>query len=153
MAGRTLHVRCTTWDQVVVFTTRKLRKGRMLSMKVPFAATVGMAFAARPCVAADAAAGKAVFNRCRACHTLEAGGRNGAGPNLHALFGRKAGTVERFAFSAAMKESGIVWDEAALAQYLRDPKQFIPGTRMAFPGIESGKAVADLLAYLQEATR
>ena len=52
-----------------------------------------------------------------------------------------------------MKNSGIVWDEATLTKYLHDPKQFIPGTRMAFPGITSDKEVADLLAYLREATQ
>src|SRR4051794_7392245 len=65
-----------------------------------------------PGVAADAAAGKAVFNRCRICHTVEAGGRDGAGPNLHGLFGRKAGTVGPFAYSEAMKNSGVLWDQA-----------------------------------------
>ena len=114
---------------------------------------LGLASAGRPCVAADLAAGKAVFNRCQICHTLEAGGRNGAGPNLHAIFGRKAGTVEHFAYSAAMKNSGVVWDEATLATYLHGPKQFIPGTRMAFPAMTSDKEVADLLAYLREATQ
>ena len=94
-----------------------------------------------------------MFNRCRICHTVEAGGRNGAGRNLHGLFGRKAGTVEHFAYSAAMKNSGVVWDEATLARYLQAPKLFIPGTRMAFPGIASDKEVADLLAYLREATQ
>jgi cytochrome c len=112
-----------------------------------------MAFAAPPCVAADIEAGKAVFNRCRICHTIEAGGNNGAGPNLHGLFGRKAGSVEHFAYSAAMKNSDVVWDEATLAKYLRAPKQLVPGTKMAFPGIASDKEVADLLAYLREATQ
>jgi cytochrome c len=114
---------------------------------------LGLVSAARPGFAADPAAGKAVFNRCRICHTVEAGGRNGAGPNLHGLFGRKAGTVERFAYSDAMKNSGVVWDQATLEHYLRGPKQFIPGTKMAFPGIASDKEVADLLAYLRDATQ
>ena len=114
---------------------------------------LGLAAAARPSIAADPAAGKAVFNRCRICHTVEAGGHNGAGPNLHGLFGRKAGSVEHFAYSAAMKDSGVVWDQATLTKYLNDPKQFIPGTRMAFPGIADDKEVADLLAYLREATQ
>jgi cytochrome c len=114
---------------------------------------LGLSLVAPPLDAADPAAGKAVFGRCRICHTLDAGGRNGAGPNLHGLFGRKAGTVENFGYSAAMKNSGIVWDDAALAKYLHSPKALVPGTRMAFPGIASDKEIADLLAYLHEATQ
>src|SRR5690242_5981230 len=91
----------------------------------------GMAFIARPGVAADSEAGKAVFNRCRICHTVEAGGHNGAGPSLHGLFGRKAGTVENFAYSAAMKNSDVVWDETTLTKYLHAPTQLVPGTKMA----------------------
>jgi cytochrome c len=101
--------------------------------------------------AASAAAGQAVFNRCKICHTIEAGGRNIVGPNLHGIFGRKAGSVENFAYSPAVKESGVVWDDDTLTKYLRDPKEFIPGDRMAFPGIKNEGQLADLLAYLHEA--
>jgi cytochrome c len=114
-----------------------------------FGAVLGI----RPGIAADPAAGKAVFNRCRICHTVEAGGRNGTCPNLHGLFGRQAGSAEGFAYSAAMKNSGIVWDDAALQNYLHNPKQAIPGNKMAFPGIASDKELADLLAYLHEAAQ
>ena len=103
--------------------------------------------------AASAAAGQAVFNRCKICHTIEAGGRNVVGPNLHGIFGRKAGSAPNFAYSPAMKESGVVWDDDTMAKYLRDPKQFIPGDRMAFPGIKDEEQLADLLAYLHEATK
>src|SRR3954453_3115903 len=118
---------------------------------------LGAVLATRPGVAAegggDPAAGKTVFNRCRICHTVEAGGRNGTGPNLHGLFGRKAGSVEGFAYSAAMKNSGIVWDDATLENYLHSPKQAVPGTKMAFPGIAGDKEIANLLAYLHEAAQ
>jgi cytochrome c len=118
---------------------------------------LGAVLAIRPGVAADVGAdpagGKAVFNRCRICHTVEAGGRNGTGPNLHGLFGRKAGSVENFSYSAAMKNSGIVWDEATLEKYLHSPRQLVPGTKMAFPGITNDKEIADLLAYLREAAQ
>jgi cytochrome c len=108
---------------------------------------------AKPAHAASAAAGQAVFSRCKICHTIEAGGRNVVGPNLHGIFGRKAGSVPNFAYSPAMKESGVVWDDDAMAKYLRDPKRFIPGDRMAFPGIKDEEQLADLLAYMHEATK
>ena len=106
-----------------------------------------------PAGAASATAGQAVFSRCKICHTIEAGGRNVVGPNLHGIFGRKAGSLPNFAFSPAMKESGVVWDDDTLTKYLRDPKQFIPGDRMAFPGIKDEDQLADLLAYLHEAAK
>ena len=103
--------------------------------------------------AADATAGQAVFARCKICHTVEAGGHSQVGPNLHGVFGRKAGTAEGFAYSAAMKNSGIVWDDETMAKYLRDPKGSMPGNKMAFPGIKNDTEMADLLAYLHEATK
>jgi cytochrome c len=103
--------------------------------------------------AADATAGQAIFARCKICHTVEAGGRNLVGSNLHGMFGRKAGTVEGFNYSAAMKDSAIVWDDDTVAKYLRDPRGFMPGNKMAFPGIKEDKEMADLLAYLHEATK
>ncbi|HEX3536388.1 MAG TPA: cytochrome c family protein [Stellaceae bacterium] len=103
--------------------------------------------------AADIDAGKTVFNRCKVCHKLEAGASGSLGPSLHGVFGRKAGTVEGYNYSAAMKESGIVWDDETLEKYLRDPKGFIPGNKMAFPGLRDDTERANLLAYLKQATQ
>jgi cytochrome c len=103
--------------------------------------------------AADTAAGQAAFARCKICHTVEAGGRSPVGPNLHGVFGRKAGSFEGFSYSAAMKNSGIVWDDNSMAKYLRDPRGSMPGNKMAFPGIKNDEEMANLLAYLHQATQ
>jgi cytochrome c len=103
--------------------------------------------------AADTAAGQAIFARCKICHTTEAGGRNLVGPNLHGVFGRKAGSHEGFAYSEGMKNSGIVWDDDKIRQYLAKPRDFIQGNKMAFPGIKDEEEISNLLAYLHEATK
>jgi cytochrome c len=100
----------------------------------------------------DAAKGEKIFKKCKTCHTLVAGKKK-PGPNLENLFGRTAGTVEGFKYSKAMVESGIVWDEATLDEYLTKPKAMIPKTKMAFAGLKKEDQRADLIAYLMEATK
>jgi cytochrome c len=100
----------------------------------------------------DPAAGEKVFNKCRACHVLDED-KNRVGPYLHGVFGRPAGTAEGFTYSSAMKESGIVWDEETIAEYVADPKGYVPGNRMAFPGLKKEEDITNLLAYLKEATQ
>lgn len=101
----------------------------------------------------DIEAGKKIFARCKICHTIEAGARSMVGPNLHGIFGRKAGSLDNFNYSAAMKASGITWDDDTLKKYLHDPKEFVPGDKMAFPGIKNDDELEDLIAYLKEATK
>lgn len=108
-----------------------------------------------PAAAQDAAAGQRVFNQCRACHNVEQGGRNGVGPNLHGLFGRTAGTASGFRYSAPMKasgEGGLVWNAETLAPYVRNPREVVAGGSMAFAGLRNDQQIADLIAYLQQAT-
>lgn len=102
----------------------------------------------------DATRGARVFNtQCKACHTLEKDGAQASGPNLHGLFGRKAGTGAGYEYSDAMKNSGIVWDDATLADYSRDPKGKVAGTKMLYNGVKNAGQLADLVAYLKEATK
>lgn len=100
----------------------------------------------------DAAAGERVFNRCRACHVVDQE-QNRVGPHLVGLFGREAGSVESFGrYSDAMKNSGITWDEETLKAYIKDPRGYIPGNIMAFPGLGDEEDLDNLIAYLKEAT-
>lgn len=100
--------------------------------------------------AQDAAAGEKVFLQCRACHQVGPTARNTVGPVLNGLIGRKAGTAEGYAYTAANKDSGITWDEAAFAEYIRDPKAMIPGTKMIFAGLKDAQRAKDLIAYLKQ---
>ena len=101
----------------------------------------------------DAAKGKRVFFKCRACHNLTGDKRPKTGPNLDNLFGRVAGTAENFPrYSKVLKEAGFVWTEEKLDQWLVAPKTFLPGNRMAFAGIAKEQDRRDLMAYLREAT-
>lgn len=105
--------------------------------------------------AQDAEAGARVFNQCRACHTINAGGRNGVGPNLHGVWDRRAATNESFRYSAPMREKatgGLTWNEATLRAYLADPKAVVPGGSMSYPGLRNEQQLNDLIAYLRQAS-
>jgi len=98
--------------------------------------------------------GERLFNQqCKACHTLEKGGASSLGPNLHGLFGRKAGTGTTYQSSEAMVKSGIVWDDATLVEYLKDPKGRVPGTKMIYAGMKQDAQQQDMVAFLKKATQ
>jgi cytochrome c len=100
--------------------------------------------------AQDQAAGERVFAQCRACHQVGPTAKNAVGPVLNGLFGRPAGTVEGYNYSAANKNSGITWDEAVFREYIKDPKAKIPGTKMVYAGLKDEKRIDDLVAYLKQ---
>jgi cytochrome c len=100
--------------------------------------------------AGDPAEGQKAFNKCRACHTIGENAKNLIGPKLNGLFGRKAGTIEGFKYSDANKASGIVWNEKNFAEYIKDPKAFMPGNQMTFIGIKSEKEIENLIAFLKQ---
>jgi cytochrome c len=117
------------------------------------AAALAAAGAALPLAAAadaDLAAGERVFrSQCMGCHAIEEG-RNRAGPTLHGLFGREAGTLEGFDYSDAMREAGIVWSEETLDAFLEDPRGMVPGTIMVFWGLRADDR-RRVIAYLKSA--
>jgi cytochrome c len=102
--------------------------------------------------AADPEKGKTVFEQCAACHSLDGAG-DYDGPTLKGVIGRKAGSLEDYRYSAAMKRSDVVWDAATLDKYVADPQAFIPGNRMAFAGIADKAERDDLMAFLTIATK
>jgi cytochrome c len=99
----------------------------------------------------DPAAGEKVFTKCKACHVIDKP-TNRVGPHLVGIIGRPAGSVEGFKYSDAMKDSGLVWDEETLEDYLENPKDFIPKNKMAFPGLKKEDEREDVIAYLKQAS-
>ncbi|MFO1091633.1 MAG: cytochrome c family protein [Hyphomicrobiales bacterium] len=99
----------------------------------------------------DPVKGKDVFKKCMACHVHDST-TNKIGPHLADVVGRKAGSVEGFKYSDAMKkkgEEGLVWTVENLTAYLHDPKAFVPGNKMAFVGLKNDADIANVIAYIQ----
>ncbi len=103
---------------------------------------------------ADPQKGAALFqNRCSSCHTIQESVSNKIGPPLHGLFGRQAGTVAGYNYSADMRASRIVWNAQTLGAYLADPHRGIPSAKMPYQGLSSKTARDDLIAFLEQATQ
>lgn len=102
--------------------------------------------------AADPAAGETVFKKCTVCHSIEAGGANKVGPNLHNIVGADFAAKDGFRYSSAMADAGGSWTYDALNAFLAQPKDFMPGTKMAFPGLKKVGDRADVIAYLRAHT-
>jgi cytochrome c len=121
------------------------RLGLIAALAAPMVAAT-----ATTAIAADVENGKAIFNKCRACHMVGENAKNMVGPVLNGLFGRKSGTIEGFNYSEANKSSGITWDEPTFREYIKNPKAKIPNTKMVFAGLTDDQDIDDLIAYLKQ---
>ncbi|MGH7287212.1 MAG: c-type cytochrome [Myxococcota bacterium] len=110
---------------------------------------VGLAGAGSP-APSEVAAGEQIYERCAACHSLD---RDRVGPRHCGIFGRRAGGVPGFVYSEAMGASGIVWNRRTLDAFIADPLKTVPGTFMGYAGIQDPEERAQLLAFLEIATR
>ncbi len=110
-------------------------------------ASGGAAAQAMPIANGDAAAGRQVFRKCQACHSLEPG-KNILGPSLASIVGRKSGADPSYSYSPAMKQANIVWDVKTLDSYLADPQKAVPGNKMPFPGLKTDHDRTDVIAFL-----
>jgi cytochrome c len=111
------------------------------------AALVALAIAAQARADGDPVAGKTKFAICGICHTIDPA-KKGIGPTLFGVVGRHSASVEGFAYSDAMKAADKTWDAATLDTYLTNPKAFVPGTKMIFPGFPKAEDRANVIAYL-----
>jgi len=98
--------------------------------------------------AANMKRGQLLYMVCKACHDVEAGLPHKVGPNLHGMFGRKAGTAEGFKYTDALVKSGLVWTPETMDEWLRQPGALVPGNGMAFAGIANDADRASLIAWL-----
>jgi len=101
---------------------------------------------------ADLEDGQEKFALCKSCHTAVQGGPDLVGPNLYGVFGRKAGSKPGFAYSDALKVTGITWDADQIDRWITDPRKVAPGTKMTYAGMSDPEARRDLIAYLKVAT-
>jgi cytochrome c len=101
---------------------------------------------------ADLENGRRVFARCRSCHTITEGGPNMTGPNLYGVFGRQAGGQVKYNYSSVLKSAGFVWDAEKLDHWLQNPRAFLPGNKMTFPGLPGEADRRDVIAYLKVET-
>ena len=101
---------------------------------------------AKSSASGDAAHGATIYQECMICHSLD---KNGIGPRHQGVFGRKAGSVPDYNYTAALKGSNIVWNEATLDQWLTNPQALVPGTKMMF-SVDNAQDRADVISFLKE---
>ncbi len=100
----------------------------------------------------DPEKGAKVARKCFVCHVVGSKGKGRIGPNLTGVFGRTSGTVDGYKYSKAMKEADVVWSASTLDEFLTKPKEFVPKTKMSFPGVKKDDQRRDLIAFLLQET-
>jgi cytochrome c len=128
----------------------------MSLLKSVVAGVVALGLAGTSVAAQNAENGEQVFKKCRACHQVGEGAKNGVGPMLNGLLGRTSGTVPEFNYSEANKEAGakgLVWTEEELNKYLEAPLAYMPKNKMAFAGLKDEGDRKDIIAYLKTFTK
>ena len=101
--------------------------------------------------AQDIVAGEQAFKRCTACHSVGENAANRMGPQLNGIVGKEAATQDGFNYSRALKEkgeAGLTWTPETLTQFIRSPREYVPGNKMSFAGVQDDKQIADIIAYL-----
>ncbi len=97
--------------------------------------------------AGDIKAGKKVFKKCKACHTVKPG-KHKVGPSLHGVIDSAGGTSIGYQYSSALQTSGIIWDKKNLTAFLKSPKSIVPNNKMSFSGLKKDDDIANLIAYI-----
>lgn len=119
-------------------------------MKKLIAAAALIAASTGAGLAQDVEKGANVFKQCFVCHSIGEGAKNKVGPELNGLDGRHSGSAPGYNYSDANKNSGIVWNETAFKEYIKDPRAKVPGTKMIFPGVKNEQQIDDLWAYIKQ---
>jgi cytochrome c len=119
---------------------------RILSASLAASLAVGAGRALADPPQGDPVRGKTLYSACMGCHSLD---ENDVGPKHRGVVGRRAGTVQGFNYSPALKASGLTWSEANLDRWLTSPQAMVPGARMFF-SISNAQNRADIIAYLAQ---
>lgn len=129
--------------------------GTNMARAMVFGLACAVALVAAVAAAQDdgaAARGEKRFEECASCHSVAAD-EHGVGPSLHGIINRKAASIEDFRYSPAMRKSDITWVPETLETFIADPQKLVPANRMAYAGLTDAAERADLIAYLQQATK
>ena len=99
---------------------------------------------------ADIERGAKIFKKCASCHNVGKGEGAKVGPGLYGVVGRTKGAFAGFSYSEAMKIKGGIWDRASINQFITKPKDYLPGTKMAFAGLKKPQDRADVILYIEK---